>query len=77
MKDTATKPVFTMRHYNRIKALIKKQIDTHKKDCNLKNGIPISDNDLYYLVGIESIHAELGAMFEKDNPKFKPELWKL
>ena len=66
-----------MRHYNPIHALIKKKINSHIKDCNTKNGIPISDNDLYYLVGMERIHEELGTMFQKDNPKFKPELWKL
>lgn len=68
---------FTMRHYNPIHELIKKQIDSHKKDCNLKNGIPISDNDLCYLIGMQNLHEELGKMFEKDNPNFKPELWEL
>ena len=71
------KPVFTMRHYNRIHALIKKQINEHKKDCTLKNGIPVSENDLYFLIGMERLHDELGNMFKKDNPKFKPELWQL
>jgi len=72
-----SKPVFTMKHYNAIHALIKKQINEHKKDCNLINGVPISDTDLYYLVGIQRIHDELGKLFEKDNPKFKSDLWDL
>ena len=72
MEDTTTKPVFTMRHYNRIHALIKSNIDGFKADSNM-----ISVEDLMYIAGMEVLHDELGAMFEKDNPKFKPELWKL
>ena len=72
MKDTTTKPVFTMRHYQRIKDLIKSNIDGFKADSNM-----ISLEDLNYIAGMEVLHAELGAMFEKDNPKFKPELWSL
>ena len=63
---------FTMRHYNKIHALIKSNIDGFKADSNM-----ISLEDLNYVAGMEVLHDELGAMFKKDNPKFKPELWKL
>ena len=72
MKDTTTKPVFTMRHYQRIKDLIKSNIDGFKADSNM-----ISVEDLMYIAGMEVLHDELGTMFKKDNPKFKTELWKL
>jgi hypothetical protein len=61
-----------MRHYNPIHALIKSTIDGFKADSNM-----ISLEDLNYVAGMEVLHAELGAMFKKDNPKFKPELWEL
>jgi len=68
---------FTARHYNAIKEVIVKSIIDHKNDCNLKNGIPINDNDLYVIVGMQSIHDELGKLFKKDNPKFKQGIWDL
>ena len=63
---------FTMRHYNKIHALIKSNIDGFKADSNM-----ISDEDISYIAGMEVLHDELGIMFQKDNAKFKPELWKL
>ena len=63
---------FTMRHYNPIHALIKSNIDGFKADSNM-----ISLEDLMYIAGMEVLHDELGKMFKKDNPKFKPEMWKL
>ena len=63
---------FTMRHYNPIHALIKSNIDGFKADSNM-----ISLEDLMYIAGMEVLHDELGKMFQKDNPKFKPEMWKL
>ena len=68
---------FTRQHYNAIKDVIVKSIKDHKNDCNLKNGIPTNDNDLYVIVGMYSIHEKLGKLFEKDNPKFKQGIWKL
>ena len=63
---------FTMRHYNRIHELIKSTIQGFESDSNM-----ISDEDINYVAGMHTIHNQLGAMFQKDNPKFKPELWKL
>ena len=71
------KAKFTMRHYNAIHAVIKKEIAGHKQDCNLINGVPVNDNDLYYLIGVERIHDKLGKLFAEDNPNFKAKLWEL
>ena len=68
---------FSARHYNAIKEVIVKSIKDHKNDCHLKNGVPINDNDLYVIVGMQSIHEDIGKLFEKDNPKFKQSIWKL
>ena len=72
MKDSTNKPVFTMRHYNRIHALIKSTVDGFEADSNM-----ISNEDISYIAGMHTIHAELGAMFQKDNAKFKSNLWEL
>ena len=66
------KPVFTMRHYNRIHELIKSTIEDFENDSNM-----ISLQDVSYIAGMHTIHAELGAMFQKDNAKFKSQLWEL
>ena len=77
MQNKTNKAKFTMRHYNAIHSLIKDTIANHKQDCNLINGVPVNDNDLYYLIGIERIHDKLGELFANDNPKFKSKLWEL
>ena len=71
------KAKFTMRHYNAIHALIKQNIAEFKQDCNCINGVPISDENLYYLAGIENVHRALGKLFADDNPNFKAKLWEL
>ena len=63
---------FTMHHYNKIHALIKSNIDGFKADSNM-----ISNEDVSYVAGMQVLHDQLGAMFQKDNPNFKPELWKI
>lgn len=68
---------FTRKHYNSIHELFKKHIKDFKDECNLINGIPISDNDLYYLAGVQRIHEELAELFAKDNSKFNTNLWDL
>jgi hypothetical protein len=65
-------PTFTMRHYNKIHALIKSTVDGFKADSNM-----ISLEDINYIAGMSVLHDQLGAMFHEDNPNFKPELWKL
>ena len=69
---TNSKPVFTMRHYNRIHNVIKTSIESFKNDSTM-----ISDEDIYYIAGMRTIHDNLGKLFEKDNPKFKSNLWEL
>ena len=68
---------FTMKHYNPIHDLFKKHIKGFKDDCNLINGIPIDDRDMYYLVGVKRMHELLGELFAKDNSKFNSNLWDL
>ena len=77
MENNNNNPKFTMKHYNAIHSLIKDTIADHKQDCNLINGVPVNDNDLYYLIGIERIHDKLGKLFADDNPNFKAKLWAL
>ena len=77
MKNKTNKAKFTMRHYNAIHAVIKQNIAEFKQDCNCINGVPISNEDLYYLAGIENVHNELGKLFADDNPNFKANLWAL
>ena len=77
MQNKTNKAKFTMRHYNAIHAVIKNEIKEHKQNCNLINGVPVSNEDMYYLIGMKCIHEKLGELFANDNPKFKAELWDL
>ena len=55
MENKTNKAKFTMRHYNAIHAVIKDEIAGHKQDCNIINGVPISDEDYFFqLKGILS-----------------------
>jgi len=66
-----SKAIFQRRHYNRIWELISGCIETHREysaNSDLDDGIE---------VGMNVIHAELGAMFEMDNPNFSRDKWKL
>jgi len=63
---------FTMRHYIRIHELIKSTIQGFESDSNM-----ISDEDINYVAGMRTIHDKIGIMFQKDNARFNPQLWKL
>ena len=66
-----------MKHYNPIHAVIKKEVKAHLNSCTLKNGVPVSNEDMYYLIGMKCIHEKLGELFANDNPNFKGKLWEL
>ena len=61
-----------MKHYNPVHNVIKTAIESFKADSSM-----ISYEDIYYVAGMRTIHEELGKLFEKDNPKFKSNLWEL
>ena len=70
-----SKAIFTQRHYNKIHALIKSSLETHEDE---ESGFSVwNDVDSGYSAGLRIMHDRLGAMFQEDNPNFKPELWKL
>ncbi len=62
------KPRFTQKHYNEIFAYTQKILNLNIVD-------KLGNDDVK--LGIRYYHNMLGKLFYEDNPKFKPEMWRI